>query len=213
MGIWEKCKHIKQKGWDNDERKMILMSTDPSQGLERAAEIRKPGVRFPVEVRICFGVKMRWRWFAWVTVGWIKRIKIKTRKGTTRLMRVTRKMFGMMLKRWKGVWFWWAKFWKITRWQGSNWKWIGIFCPIKRRPAHFLRLTRRWWWLCSLNWGVKMRAGGCLRGDRSTQLSGLNSTVAYISWGNYRVVGLKGSRCEQLRLAGWGALAFIMTWR
>jgi hypothetical protein len=38
-------------------------STDPSQGLERAAEIGKPGVGFPVKVRIRFGVKMRLRWF------------------------------------------------------------------------------------------------------------------------------------------------------
>ena len=41
-------------------KKMVSRGTDPSQSLERAAEIRKSGVRFPVEVRICFGMRM---WF------------------------------------------------------------------------------------------------------------------------------------------------------
>jgi hypothetical protein len=40
------------------KKRVVSMNTDPSQGLEGAAEIRKPGVRFPVEMRICFGVKM-----------------------------------------------------------------------------------------------------------------------------------------------------------
>jgi len=44
-------------------KRMVSMSADPSQRLEGATEIRKPGVRFPVEVRICFGVKMGLRWF------------------------------------------------------------------------------------------------------------------------------------------------------
>jgi hypothetical protein len=33
------------------EKRVVSMSTYPSQGLERAAEIRKPGIRFPIEVR------------------------------------------------------------------------------------------------------------------------------------------------------------------
>jgi hypothetical protein len=37
---------------------MVSIGTDPSQSLERTTEIKKPGVRFPVEVRICFGVRM-----------------------------------------------------------------------------------------------------------------------------------------------------------
>jgi hypothetical protein len=45
------------------KKRTVSMNMDPSQGPERAAEIRKPGVRFPVEVRICFGVKTRLRWF------------------------------------------------------------------------------------------------------------------------------------------------------
>ena len=47
-----------QKLKDKNKKEMVSRGTDPSQSLERAAEIRKPGVRFPVEVRICFGVKM-----------------------------------------------------------------------------------------------------------------------------------------------------------
>ena len=40
------------------KRKMVSKGTDPSQSFEGAAEIRKPGVRFPVEMRICFGIRM-----------------------------------------------------------------------------------------------------------------------------------------------------------
>jgi hypothetical protein len=45
------------------KNKMVSMSTNPSQSLEGAAEIRESGVRFPVEVRMCFGVKRWLRWF------------------------------------------------------------------------------------------------------------------------------------------------------
>ena len=43
-----------------NDKKVVSGSTDPSQSLERAAEIRKSGVRFPVDVRICFGTRT---WF------------------------------------------------------------------------------------------------------------------------------------------------------
>jgi len=33
------------------KRNVVSMSTDPPQSLEGAAEIEKPGVRFPVEMR------------------------------------------------------------------------------------------------------------------------------------------------------------------
>ena len=36
----------------------MSMGTDPSQGLEGAAEIRKAGVTSPVELRIFFGVRI-----------------------------------------------------------------------------------------------------------------------------------------------------------
>ena len=37
---------------------MISKGTDPSQSFEGAAEIRKAGVTFPVELRIFFGVRI-----------------------------------------------------------------------------------------------------------------------------------------------------------
>ena len=81
------------------KKKVVSRSTDPSQGLEGVTEIRKPGVRFPVEVRMCFGVRMRSRWFKRVMVRCIKRIKIKMGTIAMRLMRITSKMFGVMLER------------------------------------------------------------------------------------------------------------------
>ena len=59
-----KQNEAKQKEKDDDEKKKVVSgSADPSQRFERAAEIRKPGVRFPVKMRVHFGVKMRSRWF------------------------------------------------------------------------------------------------------------------------------------------------------
>ena len=40
------------------KRKMVSKGTDPSQSFEGAAEIRKAGVTFPVELRIFFGVRI-----------------------------------------------------------------------------------------------------------------------------------------------------------
>jgi hypothetical protein len=40
------------------KKNLVSRGTNPSQSLEGATEIRKPRVRFPVEVRICFGVRM-----------------------------------------------------------------------------------------------------------------------------------------------------------
>ena len=45
---------------------VVSVSRYPSQSLERTTAIGKPRVRFPVEVRICFGVKMWLRLFKWV---------------------------------------------------------------------------------------------------------------------------------------------------
>ena len=53
----------KQKKNQIIKKRRVSMNTDPSQGPKGAAEIRKPGVRFPVEMRICFGVRMELRWF------------------------------------------------------------------------------------------------------------------------------------------------------
>ena len=41
-----------------NDKKLVSGSMDPSQRLERAAEIGKPGVGFPVKVRMRFGLKM-----------------------------------------------------------------------------------------------------------------------------------------------------------
>ena len=77
---------------------MVSGSVDPFQCPKRMAEIRKPWVGFPVELRMCFGVKMWLRWFIRVMMRWIKRIKVETRMTTMRLMRMMKEMFGMMLK-------------------------------------------------------------------------------------------------------------------
>jgi uncharacterized secreted protein with C-terminal beta-propeller domain len=104
-GIWEELKHVKQNRNEINEmikNKMVSMSTNPSQSLEGAAEIRESGVRFPVEVRICFVVNMWMSWFEWVTMRWIRiEIKMRTRMMATRLMRMMVKTFWAMLKRWK----------------------------------------------------------------------------------------------------------------
>jgi hypothetical protein len=74
VSIWDikkKCRHLRDKTkmkisekiMTKKKEKNVSRSKDPSQGLERTAEIIEPGVRFPVEVRMCFNVKMWLRWF------------------------------------------------------------------------------------------------------------------------------------------------------
>ena len=128
---WGKIKMRKMK-YDDKMKKVVSRSAAPSQSLERAAEIRKPGVRFPVKVRTCFGVKMWSRWFIWNTTGWIKRIGIKMRTTATRLARIMCKTSGTMLKRWKRVWIWWTESRKVTRQKGRRnlSKWHRIICPV-----------------------------------------------------------------------------------
>ena len=46
------------EGNDREDRTVVSRCTYPSQSLEGAAEIRKAGVTFPVELRIFFGVRI-----------------------------------------------------------------------------------------------------------------------------------------------------------